>query len=65
MTKLKPCPFCGGRGEMVREVTEALTVWYFCRCPDCGATGPIEGDEPDNIEAGTEAAIAAWNKRVK
>lgn len=39
--KLEPCPFCGGEREIVREVTEALTVWYFGRCLDCGATGSV------------------------
>ena len=61
--KLKPCPFCGGPGEVVREVTEALTVWYFCRCLDCGATGSIEGNEPDNEIMGPIQAIAVWSRR--
>jgi Lar family restriction alleviation protein len=60
--KLKPCPFCGGNGEIVREVTEALTVWYFIRCLDCGATGSIEGEEPDNPDGGVSDATTAWNR---
>lgn len=62
--KLRPCPFCGGKGEIVRQVTEALTVCYFIRCLDCGATGSIEGEEPDNPVVGISNAIAAWNGRT-
>ena len=63
--KLKPCPFCGGAGEIVRKVTESLTVFYFVQCLDCGATGSMEGQEPDSPVVGITDAVAAWNRRAK
>jgi Lar family restriction alleviation protein len=52
---LKPCPFCGCLGAMVRQGRFPFTlrsVW----CPTCEASGPEL--------TGNEAAIAAWNRRA-
>lgn len=65
MTKLRPCPFCGGGGALdswgmspwERTHIESLTgKWYSVFCTLCGAAGPdclTDGDAED-----------AWNKRV-
>lgn len=51
--KIKPCPFCGVKGEL-RTALKAL-VWQVV-CPDCGCTCRKWFD----IQ---EEAIEAWNRR--
>jgi len=47
---LKPCPFCGGDAQQCSG-----TYYYWCVCSECGAEGPLDGNEG--------LAIAAWNRR--
>lgn len=52
--ELKPCPFCGGKAELIRSATS-----YYCHvtCPNCGVfTAAFNLDE---------TAIEAWNLRRK
>lgn len=51
MAKLKPCPFCGGEGEVI--ITGNLS--RYCACKNCYAFGPSRET--------VEQAIDAWNKR--
>ena len=56
--ELKPCPFCGGKGDCNNTGqmdTNGKGVWWV-ECLSCGAN--IEGKE--NTQ---EAAIEAWNRR--
>lgn len=54
MGELKPCPHCGGLGELVRD--EPITGAGFVECHDCGARGGIS----------TYAnAVRLWNMRVE
>ena len=46
-----PCPFCGGD-----TVTTNLLGTWWCRCMNCGVTGPIKADGP--------TARLAWNTRA-
>lgn len=48
---LKPCPFCGGRGELWAAMGE---TWIACT--ECGAIG--------NMTPRQETTIAAWNRRA-
>ena len=48
---LVPCPFCGGD-----TVTTNLLGTWWCRCMNCGVTGPIKADGP--------TAHLAWNTRA-
>ena len=55
VTKLKPCPFCGGTASVVKN----SNTWYRVVCDDC----PCEvgrywfGKRNDAIEA--------WNRRAE
>lgn len=59
LTKLKPCPFCGGSDDLR---VSGLSVGYAdgpefaATCSGCGARGPI-------MTIRSEAA-AAWNRRL-
>lgn len=58
---LKPCPFCGGAGE-VRIGYHAKTDAHV-GCPDCHAEGPLVGSEDWSGCCHKAEAIAAWNRR--
>ncbi len=62
MTRVKPCPFCGGEKIMIRFGEKQ--GWRFAQCTSCGAAGPEI--RPGKRETGYEAdqqAAEAWNKR--
>lgn len=55
---LKPCPFCGGSAEIIKQICAV-----YIRCKDCKSstaafTAMIENCALDN-------AIEAWNRRVE
>jgi Lar family restriction alleviation protein len=52
--KLKPCPFCGGKGKVRRLEAEAPNP-YYVMCDDCGAATDWE-------ESG-DAAETRWQRR--
>ena len=59
--ELKPCPFCGGEGELITRGTHkwsrvAVNTQCHILCGGCWATGPIGKTAAD--------AIAAWNRRA-
>ena len=53
--KLKPCPFCGGRGEAV--VCLSRRNWHFIVCLKCGCR---TAQYPKSLDIPFEA----WNRRV-
>ena len=57
MTKLKPCPFCGGEAEIIAIDYDDDELWYRPECSKCNC-GWLE-----NFETPREA-ITAWNRRV-
>ena len=52
---IKPCPFCGGRGELLGSRDTDVRIAAFWVSCQCGAEGPIKSSE--------QKALAAWNKR--
>ena len=70
MDKLKPCPFCGGKGEMCKSTEcaghgDCYDVFYIqCRCCKA-ATQKISDRDADGIEAQKLVARLLWNRRVE
>ncbi len=54
--KLKPCPFCGGKAEVLNGCTCYEPDDYWISCKKCEAETRIYDSEA--------AAIAAWNTRA-
>lgn len=54
--QLKPCPFCGGKAQIM---SMGLPHWIYCE--DCGARvhGGIIGERESVL-----ASVKAWNRRV-
>lgn len=52
---LRPCPFCGGKPQLVRA---AFSAQWLVRCPTCNADRYAR-----DAEHSAAAAIAAWNRR--
>lgn len=57
---LKPCPFCGGKGELVISISNTA-CWI--KCDRCGATTMT-------VKAGLdysakEKAVELWNTRME
>ncbi len=58
--ELKPCPFCGGKAEIITWNTVGWAIVYGVMCLKCEVG--IEGTFKNYTRA---EAIEAWNKRVK
>ena len=58
--ELKPCPFCGGKAQIVshRVLEDAKEAYVFCK--SCGA----HGEHYEDAYAPISDAIAAWNRRA-
>jgi Lar family restriction alleviation protein len=55
-----PCPFCGSKDIVVDPDIESVT------CNGCTATGPsMLRNEYDSDDAMMDAAISAWNARIR
>ena len=61
MSKLKPCPFCGGESIMRHRPT-ALNVFSYVACTRCGATG--KEIQISSEYASDDKAAEAWNRRA-
>lgn len=58
MEKLKPCPWCGGKGEY-----RYIPPYNVVKCRKCKSFGLPFVDEYEQQD-GKEKAIEAWNRRV-
>lgn len=56
MAELKPCPFCGGNGDVTMLVMGAV-IRVHVVCQKCGATGKMRRTAED--------AVLNWNMRVE
>lgn len=71
MEKLKPCPFCGGKGKIKAAKKDRVGFTIWCECEECYAkTGgycPEIKDEDcaiEEIDFCRKAAVEAWNRRA-
>jgi len=64
--KLKPCPFCGGRGFDEQEIDSFGKIYYRIRCLTCfGQTGLFAKFTQNNPHwVDLQQAISAWNRRA-
>jgi len=56
--KLKPCPFCGGKAEIIKCLRRGISITYTV---SCGAGGCMANISYCPSE---DAAIKAWNRRA-
>lgn len=55
--ELKPCPFCGGKAEIISEETYSGHNLFWVECIECDCrTSDYEDNEKEAIES--------WNRRV-
>ena len=60
MTKLKPCPFCGGEAKIEHDCDERTTYfWATCNNRHC-LVRPYSEEDFNSAED----AIEAWNTRA-
>ena len=58
--KLKPCPFCGGKAELLKDELGRTSDWWYAACSnlDCGIYAQT-ADRPTPQEA-----AKLWNRRA-
>ena len=58
--KLKPCPFCGGKAELMKNAFWPSTDWWYAACSnlDCG----ILVQTADRLTP--QEAAKLWNRRA-
>lgn len=52
-----PCPFCGYEHPSLEEEDG----WAQVQCDECGARGPVFGDEDETLRERRRQAVCAWN----
>ena len=57
MSELKPCPFCGGKAEILTAESMHGGYLFGIMCNDCRSRGDVYETEAE--------AIAAWNTRAE
>jgi hypothetical protein len=64
---LKPCPFCGGKADLMICINTAIGTRYFPHCTKCKcAIGKIMNDDEDDFTGSfgdKTKAVEAWNER--
>ena len=56
--EIKPCPFCGGKGEISEDLSsQSRSRWYYVVCDSCCAKSDVVNSEAE--------AILDWNRRIQ
>ena len=69
MSKLLPCPFCGGKPDAVENLCtdsgriDQIGKWAWIEC-GCGVRGPDVRANCGNLEGWQDDAAAEWNRRA-
>jgi Lar family restriction alleviation protein len=58
ITDLKPCPFCGGKAELIKR-RQCLADAYSVRCKNSGCRGRTQ-----KLVRTEQQAIEEWNRRA-
>lgn len=58
MADLKPCPFCGGNAELIKDHWNGIV---YVKCKECDCRCGRIGVSEDY--SATDKAVEAWNKR--
>ena len=61
MSKLKPCPFCGGDGALSVDPQKKV---FYGSCWVCGARGSAISYKDQATNETIEKAVEAWNERA-
>ena len=68
MNELKPCPFCGGEAELIKEHEcwghGMFNTSYFVRCKKCGSEGKSGSGYDKEAEQCLIEGIENWNRRA-
>ena len=54
--EIKPCPFCGGDGEVITDEDLSDILEFYIECKECKSKGPYAGMPI--------SAIILWNNRL-
>ena len=63
MSKLKPCPFCGGKAEVKKATFGDNRGYAFITCKSCEASTKHFNKSLDFCAV--EEATKAWNRRAE
>lgn len=61
--ELRPCPHCGGRGDIAGGAGCQVEPVVFVECTACSARGPGVPTRRLDDPVVAKKAIAGWNKR--
>lgn len=60
MTKLKPCPFCGGKAKKIKVTEPSNVGGYVIMCLACEASTRVWFPIKDSVD---QILADAWNQR--
>ena len=62
--KLLPCPFCGGKAELMTHYDLDPDI-EIVACTKCGARGPEYVHDGEMLIVNPGLAVVTWNKRAE